>query len=48
MELKQKLYIAYSAYGPASKVNITTWLAIRDMKRNDQDFKKKYNAMRIR
>jgi hypothetical protein len=45
-EEKRNLLIAFSAYSTKGPYSIDEWLKVQDMKRNDPDFKKKYDKLR--
>jgi hypothetical protein len=45
-EEKRNLLIAFSGYKTGGDWTIDEWLKVQDMKRNDPDFKKKYNKLR--
>ena len=47
-ELKKKLLIAFSSYKTGGDWTLDEWFEVQDMKRNDADFKKRYEALKIR
>ena len=49
-ESKRNLLIAFSSYATHKKdeISLDEWLNVQDMKRNDPDFKKKYQHLRNR
>ena len=49
-ESKRKLVIAFSSYATHKKndVSLDEWFEVQDMKRNDPEFKKKYDYLKSR
>jgi hypothetical protein len=47
-ETKEMLVIAFSAYASHKEYSSTDWLRVQDAKRNDKEFRKRYDSLRAR